>query len=166
MEQAQTTLLDMNDILGQSLDDTVDAPEFVNPPSGNYHLNITSAKVEKYSSKDKDTQEQTEKMRIRMTYSVKKTVELADPSEIPVADGALFSETFMANSDGLSFFKRQAKNVLGADNIQGVPLKDILAELENDKTISAKVKCKETEGSNGKTYTNVQVHILGLVDAV
>lgn len=170
MADEQMTLLDMDSILGQSLDDTPDAPEFINDiPAGNYILTITKAGVERYESADKDgvEGEKTQKMRIRLVYSVLKTVELSDPTETPVPDGSLFSETFMTNEQGMSFFKRQAKNVLGADNLLGVPVKDILAELQNDKSIQAKVQTRESKGSGAnasKVYKNVQVHILGCVD--
>lgn len=161
----QTTLLDMNDLMGQSLDDTEDVPEFINDvPAGNYLLNLTTVKVEKYKSKDKETQQEEEKLRIRIVYSVTKTVDLADPSDLPVPDGSLFSETFMINENGKKYFKRQAKNVLGAENIEGVPMKDIFAAMSDDVTVRAKVKTKESAGDGGKVYLNVQVHILGKVD--
>ena len=158
------TLLDMDDLLGQSLDGVESAPEFVDPPDGNYHLDIQKVGLESYESKDKGSEEKTKKRRIRITYAVHKTVEMANPSDLAAPDGSLFSETFMVNADGLKYFKRQAKNVLGEDNIKEVPLKDIMDEMSNDKTILAKVKTKESTADNGKTYSNVQVHILGLVD--
>lgn len=164
--ETQDTLLDMNDILGTSLDGVESAPEFVDPPDGNYHLNIQKVGLENYESKDAESQEMTKKRRIRITYNINKTVELADASDLPVSDGSLFSETFMVNPEGLKYFKRQAKNILGEDNISGVPLKDIIDEMMNDKTVSAKVKTKVSTGNNGKEYSNVQVHILGLVDEV
>jgi len=159
------TLLDMDSILGQSLDDTPDVPEFINDiPAGSYLLTITKAGVEKYKSKDEDTGLETERMRIRVVYSIQKTIELADPTDIPVPDGSLFSESFMVNENGMQYFKRQAKKTLGTDNIQGASVKEILAEMENDLTLQAKVKTKSTKADNGKEYKNVQVHIIGTVD--
>lgn len=158
------TLLDMDDILGTSLDDVESAPEFIDPPDGNYNLDIQKVGLENYESKDKDTQQVSKKRRLRITYAVHKTIELANPNELTAPDGSLFSETFMINPEGLKYFKRQAKNVLGEDNIKEVPLKDIMNEMMNDKTVKAKVKTKTTTGDNGKEYSNVQVHILGLVD--
>lgn len=95
--ETQDTLLDMNDILGTSLDGVESAPEFVDPPDGNYHLNIQKVGLENYESKDAESQEMTKKRRIRITYNINKTVELADASDLPVSDGSLFSETFMVN---------------------------------------------------------------------
>ena len=153
------TLLGMDDILSGSLDDTPDAPEFVNPPNGNYVLEIPSVKVEEYETTDGT--DKVKKIRIRINYKVAETIELADEGEDRVPDGSLFSETFMTNPDGLSYFKRQAKNVLGADNIAGVPLKDILKEM-GGKSIKAQVRSKESKQGN-KTYINTQVRILSVI---
>lgn len=157
------TLLDLNDVLNASVDSVPDAPEFVTPPDGAYILGIQSAKAEEYNTTDKDTKEEVKKVRLKIFYTVIKTVELANAEEAPVADGSMFTEQFMTNEQGLSFFKRQAKNVLGEDNIKGAMIGDILKELGNGHTFTAEVKQKKSKGKDAegaaKTFINIQVRI-------
>lgn len=161
----QATLLDENDFLGQSLDEVADAPEFVNPPTGSYILGIQGASLESYTTKDKDTQEEVNKKRLRINYTVLKTVELADAGDDPVPNGSMFSETFQTNANGLSFFKRQAEKILGgADNIKGVPLSDLLKAMGDGVVMTAKIKSKESN-VNGRTFTNSNVRLGEIVDA-
>ena len=124
---------------------------------------------EKYKTTDKETQEEVEKLRLKIMYSVQKTHELADSEEQPVPNGSMFTEQFMTNADGLSYFKRQAANILGKDNIKGVTIGDILKELPNDHSFDADVKIKSSSGKDAagkkKVFKNVQVRIKGAVDA-
>lgn len=169
----EETLLDLDSVLGSNIDEVPDAPEFVLPPDGSYRLGVQDSKAEKYKTTDKDSGEEIEKTRLKIIYTVLETKELSDPEEEPVANGSLFSEQFMTNAQGLSYFKRQAKNILGEDNIKGVTVGDIIKELPNDHTFDADVKVKSTPGKdrdgNKKTFQNVQVRIkagTGAVDPV
>jgi hypothetical protein len=159
-----STLLDLNDVLGSNIDEVPDSPEFVTPPAGSYRLGLKDAKAEQYKTTDKETKEEVQKVRLKLIYTVMATKELADAEEAPVANGSLFSEQFMTNQDGLSFFKRQAKNVLGEEVIKGATIGDILKELgSGTHTFDADVRVKSSAGKdasgNKKVYTNVQVRI-------
>lgn len=158
------TLLDLDSVLGASIDGVEDAPEFVTPPAGAYQLGVQVAKAEKYKTTNRETMEEEERVRIRIVYQVQKTVELANAADDqPVADGSLFSEQFMTNPEGLSYFKRQAKNILGEENIKGVSIGEILAELGNGHSFLAEVRIKKTKGKDAsgaaKVFENVQVRI-------
>jgi len=158
-----STLLDLDEVLGQNIDGVEDAPEFVTPPAGSYVLSVNAAKAEKYKTTDKDSGNEVEKVRLKLIYSVSSVVELEDAEEAPPAVGALFSEQFMTNPDGLSYFKRQAKNILGEDNIKGATISQILQELESgaysfNADVKLKVTNKKVDGQ-AKKYTNVQVRI-------
>jgi len=156
------TLLDINSVLGQNIDDVETAPEFVTPPDGAYILEIADAKLETYKVTDKETQKEEERMRLKIFYKVVQTNKLVSEEEDPVPVGSLFTEQFMTNPQGLSYFKRQAKNVLGEDVIKGVSIGEILKELPNQHVFNADVKVKtSTQGSGDtkKTYSNVQVRI-------
>ncbi len=159
-----STLLDLDSVLGTSIDGVEDAPEFVTPPAGNYLLGVQKASAEKYKTTNKETMEEEERVRIRLTYQVMKTVELANAQDDqPVADGSLFSEQFMTNPEGLSYFKRQAKNILGEEAIKGVSIGEILNELGNGHSFTAEVRIKKTKGKDAtgqpKVFENVQVRI-------
>lgn len=156
------TLLDLDQVLGASIDGVADAPEFITPPEGSYVLTVASAKAEKYTATNKDTKEEEERIRIRINYGVVSVKSLKDEAEAPPAAGSMFSEQFMTNPEGLSFFKRQAKNILGEENIKGATIKELLDALGEGHSFAADVKLKVTKGkgdNKGKEFTNVQVRI-------
>lgn len=163
MSEKSESLLDMDSILNQSIDDVDTAPEFVTPPDGAYLLTIADAKLESYKFTDKKTQVEEERTRLKIFYQVVQTNKLVSEEESPVPAGSLFTEQFMTNPQGLSFFKRQAKNVLGEDTIKGTSIGEILKELPNNHTFNADVRVKtekvKIEGGADKTYRNVQVRI-------
>lgn len=157
------SLLDMDSILSQNIDEVETAPEFVVPPDGAYLLAIADAKLESYKFTDKKTQVEEDRTRLKIFYQVVQTHKLVSGEESPVPAGSLFTEQFMTNPQGLSFFKRQAKNVLGEDTIKGVTIGEILKELPNNHTFNADVRVKsdtvKLEDGTSKTYRNVQVRI-------
>jgi len=165
---AAETLLDMDSILGQNIDEVPDAPEFVTPPDGSYMLVVKEAKSEEYKRDNKDTGEEEKKLRLKIIYEVVQTNELADAEEPPVAPKSLFSEQFMTNPDGLSYFKRQVKNILGAETIKGTTISALLAALPSAPEFNADVRIKKSKGKDAdgksKVYSNIQVRVKGAVD--
>jgi hypothetical protein len=157
-EKQKESLLDMDSILNQSIDDVETAPEFVVPPDGAYVLGISDCKLEEYDFEDKESKEKEKRTRIKIFYAVASTTKLASEEESPVPVGSLFTEQFMTNPQGLSYFKRQAKNVLGEENIKGVTIGEIIKELPNNHFFNADVRVKESKVGE-KTYRNVQVRI-------
>lgn len=161
-EEKKESLLDMDSILNQSIDEVETAPEFVVPPDGAYLLGIADAKLESYDFTDKETGAEEERTRIKLFYQVVQTHKLVSEEESPVPAGSLFTEQFMTNPQGLSYFKRQAKNILGEDTIKGTSIGEILKELPNNHSFNADVRTKQTtvgKGDAAKTYRNVQVRI-------
>lgn len=166
-EAIDTTLLNMEDALSMNLDEVAEAPDFVDPPTGNYILTIMKAGLEEYETKDRETKEDVKRKRLRVSYAISSTVELAKPGEDKVPNGSMFSETFMLNKDGLSFFKKQAVKILGADNIAQVHLQDILTEMSNKHFFEANVRMKEStkgEGEDRKTFRNANVRIGNVIE--
>lgn len=122
---SNNTILDFDALLDSNLSSTKDVPDFVTPPPGTYVLELTEAKLEKFKLKAKAGVRDTEQdaARIKFQYKVAETVET---KELPVADGSLFSESFMANEDGLAFFKKQAKAILNVKDFADTSIRDIL----------------------------------------
>lgn len=150
------SILDIDAILEGNTAGIQAAPDYNNPPAGRYRLGGVSAKLEKYKSKDKDTGEETMGVRFRITHKVLKTYELAKGSqELPVADGTMFSLSFLYSEEGIPFFKKYAQEVLNLSDLGETSYKDILeaiAQAEFDATISIRIT------KNGdKTYENVNV---------
>lgn len=154
-----STILDLDSLLDSTLDNVEDVPDFVQPPAGLYRLACQECKIEQNKKKDKKTNQETVQTRIRLTHKVVATVELKNEKDTPVADGSLFSETFMANEDGLKFFKKQAKNIMNVEDMNGVPLRDVISELANVE-YDARVSIRLSKGDEGQEYENAQVRIV------
>lgn len=143
------TILDMDSILDQTLDTVPDIPDYVTPPTGLYMLSIEEAKLEKYNTKDKKAG-----LRLKVVHKIEETVET---EEMPVADGSLFSETFQATEEGLGYFKRAAKKYLGVESLDGVSIRDIIAELTQAAPFKARITIRKTPNPAGGMYENVQI---------
>lgn len=124
------TILDLDNILDGNLAQTEDVPDYVNPPAGLYQLKLLDAKLEKFTLKKKagvrDSDQQS--ARIKFQYEI---VEVLDTKELPPAAGSLFSESFMANEDGLKYFKKQAKAILNVADFGDTSIRDILDGLKD-----------------------------------
>ncbi len=156
------TILDLDNMLDESLDSVPDMPDFQNPPDGLYRLKTMSAKIEQYTSKAKDGKPEQKGTRIRLTTSVLKTVEIK-PGELPVPDGTLFSETFQGTEEGLGYFKARAIKVLNVEDLKGVALRDILSGLA-DAEYDAKITIKVSKTDTG-TFENLNVRVIPPVAA-
>ena len=147
------TILDLDAMMDIKMDEVETLPDFVTPPPGIYTLKIKEAKIEKYKSK---AEPGINKQRIRMSYVILSTKEVA-AGHLPVADGSLFSETFMATEEGIKFFKKAAMGALGVDSFEGASIKDVidgLADAEFDARISSRSTVdKETK----QVYENISV---------
>lgn len=153
MSENKATILDLDSMLDTAMDTIETLPDYVTPPAGSYVLKVLEAKSEKYKPKDA---KQPEGMRLKIQYSVSATLELADSKELPVKDGSLFSESFMATEDGLKYFKRQAMNIMNVDDLGKASLRDVMDGMKNEE-FKARITIKKTSGDNGAVYENIQV---------
>lgn len=147
---SENTILDLDSILDSTLDTVPDVPDYVLPPEGAYRLGITDAKLDKYKTK-----EGSQGLRIKITHTVVATVKLSNEKDIPVADGSLFTETFQADEQGLGYFKKAAKKYLKVESLDGVSIRDIMAELTGAE-YDALIKIRKSS-KDGKDYENVQI---------
>ena len=155
------TILDLDAMMDIKMDDVETLPDFVTPPPGIYSLKVKEAKIEKYSSK---AEPNVKKSRIRLSYVVVATKEVA-AGNIPVADGSMFSETFMGTEDGIKFFKKAAMGALGVDSFEGASIKDVidgLADAEFDARITTR---STTDAVTKQVYENISVRALNTATA-
>jgi hypothetical protein len=150
----ENTLLDLDNMLNDTLDAIPDAPDFTNPPAGEYRLQVKDAAIDKYKTKDDPN---TERQRLKITYSILETISTAS-NEQPVPDGSLFTETFMATEQGLGYFKKRIKEVMGASDVAGVTLSDMMNSVKGTD-FNARITIKKSV-SNGKEYGNVQIRVV------
>jgi len=159
-DNKDVTILDLDAMMDIKMDDVETLPDFINPPPGLYTLKVKETKIEKYSTK---AEPGVNKQRIRMTYTVVKTKEVA-AGNIPVADGSMFSETFTATEDGIKFFKKAAMGALGVASFEGATIKDVI-----DGTVGAefdaRITTKSSKGPGGEVYENINVRALNAATA-
>ena len=65
----------------------------------------------------------------------------------------------MATEQGLSFFKKRIKEIMGASDVAGVSLGDMMNSVKG-MDFSARVSIKKTKGSDGTEYENIQLRVL------
>jgi hypothetical protein len=150
---SETTILDLDAMFDKKMDDVETLPDFVNPPAGNYSLKVSDVSVKKFKTKPKDGKSAQEAARIMVQYEVTKTIETED---IPVKDGALFSESFMATEEGIKFFKKKAMNILNVESFEGATMKDVMEGLKGVEFL-ARITIRKTKGDDGSEFENVQV---------
>jgi len=153
MNNANQTLLNLDDMLNETLDNVPDAPDFSNPPAGEYTISVKDAKVESYKPKAGG-----DARRVRITYTVAETKSVADNGQ-PVPDGSMFSETFMATEQGMSYFKARVKGILNVSDLAGVILGDMFSSIKG-VIFDARITIKKTPNPAGGEYENVQIRVI------
>jgi len=135
------TILDIDALLDSNLSQVENVPDFVTPPAGEYNLGVKESKIEKFESKAKDGKPASKGLRVRITYMVNETKDTKEP---PVADGSLFSESFMANEDGLKYFKKQASKILNVKDFGDTSIRDIIDALNATEAFDAVVTIRKS----------------------
>lgn len=153
---ADNTILDLENMLEASLDDIPEAPDFNNPPAGEYILSCKDACIDKYTKKG----EAEEKSRLKIIYAVVSTLSTAS-NEPPVPDGSLFSETYQPTQQGLSYFKKRVKEIMGASDVAGVSLAEMMASVKGVE-FNARITIKKSPNPNNpdSPYENIQLRII------
>lgn len=142
------TLLDLESMQDDVLDDFEEAPDFINPPAGDYKLKTISGKITTFTQDDGDvTQSYT------ITFAVVKTLETVD-DEPPVPDGSLFNKRFKGTVDGIQQLKREAKKYLGLDSSQGMSLAALSEALAEEVEFYGRISYGTF---NGKEFLKLRV---------
>lgn len=139
-----TTLLNLDDMLGQSLKTVQAAPDFVQLESGVYVLSVKETKAEKKASKDKT---KGDYILLTIQYEVADVIE---QEGTPIKVGSLTSESFMFTDQGLPYFKGRIAQIAVANNgseddVNGLSVKEAL---EAVKGMSFKVNAKQSKNGD------------------
>lgn len=155
-DTTKAPLLDLNSMVGESLDAIPDAPDFSNPPAGEYKIEVKDALIDTYT--DKKTQAKAQ--RLKILYAVAETIAVADPKEAPVPDGTMFSETFQGTEQGVGYFKARVKGIMDASDLNGVTLGDMMMSIKGT-VFGAKISIKKTPKNDGtgELYENLQIRV-------
>lgn len=149
------TILDLDAMLNETLDEVPEAAGYDNPPAGEYSLMLKEAAVDKYTNKDgEDCQ------RVKITYEVAETLSTAG-DEQPVPNGTLFTETFQATQQGLGFFKKRIKEVLDVNSVEGVTLADMMNSAKGT-LFNARISIKKTakKDGSGEFWENLNIKVV------
>ena len=150
---AETQVLDLDTLCNETLDNIEEAADFQNPPAGEYNILVNECKIDKYSTKEGEA-----KQRIKITYSVLETISIAS-DEPPVPNGTLFTETFTATEQGLSFFKKRAREVMDVSDTAGVTLGDMMSSIKG-ASFTCRVSIKKSPKPGGGDYENIQIRVV------
>lgn len=146
-----TTSDNMEDMLNQTLDSVAAAPDFSNPPAGEYRLSVKDAKLIKATAEGKNH-------RLSVTYSVEQTYSTA-ANEAPVPDGTMFSENFQFTDKGLPYFKSRVAAILNVSDVNGVTIGDMLTSIKG-QAFDARITIKKSPNPAGGEYENVQIKVV------
>jgi len=153
--ETKNTILDLNAMMEETLDAIPEAAGFENPPDGEYTLTVKSAAIDTYTNKA-----QEEVQRLKITYEVAATLSTAS-GEQPVPDGTMFTETFQGTEQGVGFFKKRIKELMGVSDLAGVTLKDMMDSVKGTN-VDARLSTKKTpkKDAPGEFWENLQIRVV------
>jgi len=152
---SEKTVLDLDAIMTETLDNIPDAPDFNVPPPGEYTLRVTEAKVDKYFTKKEP---EVQKQRLKIIYEVVSTLSVS-VKEPPVPDGSLFSEQYQATEEGLSYFKKRIIQAMNVSDVAGVTLADMMSSVKGC-VFNARLTVRKTKGEDGTEYENINLRVI------
>lgn len=131
------TLLDLESLADESLEDIAEAPEYINPPAGDYILRSVSGEIRTYEEDDGTTRQS-----IRIVIAVKEALELVS-DEPPVPEGSLFSLSFQGTKEGLGAFKREIRKMTGLEVLQPMTLNEYFEMLETELEFQGRISYRK-----------------------
>lgn len=142
------TLLDLESLADESLEDIAEAPEYINPPAGDYILRSVSGEIRTYEEDDGTTRQS-----IRIVIAVKEALELVS-DEPPVPEGSLFSLSFQGTKEGLGAFKRELRKMTGLEVLQPMTLNEYFQMLETELEFRGRISYRKFKD---REYINLRI---------
>ena len=131
------TLLDLESLADESLEDIAEAPEYINPPAGDYILRSVSGEIRTYEEDDGTTRQS-----VRVVIAVKEALELVS-DEPPVPEGSLFSLSFQGTKEGLGAFKRELRKMTGEESLPAMTLNEYFQMLETELEFQGRISYRK-----------------------
>lgn len=163
-----SSILNLDELLGASLDAVEAAPDFITPENGVYILIVKDTKAEKKEVKDKEKARKdnkpTEYVALKFTYTID---EVLEQEGTPIRPGSLFSEQFTLTEQGLPYFKARVAAIAmanGAD-AEAVNSLSVREALECVKTMAFKTTVKQSQRTHeGRALVDVRLNSIRPVD--
>ena len=149
-----STLLDLESIADETLDDFQEAAEYINPPAGDYKLKTVLGKIVKYENDD------GVKQSIRVTIATAQTLELASDEEPPVPDGSLFTLNFQGTKEGLELFKREARKICDLESMDGMSLNDVFELFANEIEFHGRISYTKSKDKAGNINSYLRLRVI------
>jgi hypothetical protein len=149
-----STLLDLESIADETLDDFQEAAEYINPPAGDYKLKTVSGKIAKFENED------GVKQSIRVVIATTQTLELSSHDEPPVPDGSLFTMNFQGTKEGLELFKREARKICDLETMDGMTLNDTFELFANEIEFYGRISYTKSKDKNGNVTNWLRLRII------
>jgi len=149
------TLLDLDSMVDEVLDDINETPDYCNPPAGDYKLISKDGKITKFEQDDG-----TEVQSIVITIAVVETLELVSDEEPPVADGSLFTTRFQGTVEGVGTFKKEIRKMSGLESTNGMSIGSAFELLESGLEFNGRIGYSTYKGRDGVIYTSLRMKIL------
>lgn len=153
-----TVLLDLEDMSDEVLDDIQEAPDYIDPPAGDYKVRTVSGKISKFENDEGEIIQS-----IQVTLAVEKTLELVSDEEPPVPDGSLFIMRFQGTTDGIAIFKREIKKMADLESTKGMTISSAFELMESGLVFSARISYSKFKGRDGVVRNNLRVKIVPTV---
>ena len=150
-----TVLLDLEDMSDEVLDDIQEAPDYIDPPAGDYKVRTVSGKISKFENDEGEIIQS-----IQVTLAVEKTLELVSDEEPPVPDGSLFIMRFQGTTDGIAIFKREIKKMADLESTKGMTISSAFELMESGLVFSARISYSKFKGRDGVVRNTLRVKIV------
>lgn len=160
-----SSILNLDELLGQALDTVEAAPDFCDPDTGEYAMTLLHLKTVERKAKDQAKAQAegkpTEWFGLRLTYTIDDTISIENGKQ-PVKPGSLYSEEFRYTAEQLPYFKsRIAELVLASggttEDADALTIGDCVAGMANIPFhVSVKTTHEKAMDGSGREYARVR----------
>ncbi len=155
------SMLNLEELLGQSMAEVEAAPDYVTLETGVYTLEVVDTGIKKQKrdmSKPENKDKDPEFVQLSHTYKVVE-VHNVEGNVLPPAVGSLTTDTWMYGETGLPYFKSRTLAIAEAngsspEEVNGLSLGEML---EGVKGLKFKVVATKTERSDAPGRYNVRL---------
>lgn len=149
------TLLDLENMSDETLDEINEAPDYINPPAGDYKLKTISGKIGKFENDDG-----TVAQSLNVVIATAETLELVSGDEPPVPDGSLFNIRFQGTTEGLAMFKRELRKMAAIESTAGMTINSAFELLESGLEFSGRISYSRYKDRTGEVREALRLKIL------
>ena len=148
-------MLNLDALLDSSMDAVKEAPNYVQPENGIYHLEVVETEIKKNTSKEEGKDDYA------TMHHEYKILKVEQQEGMPIAEGSLFGDRWMYQDKGLEYFKTRTLDIAEANGeeraaVAGLSLRDMLTGVKGMTFKCVITKSARTgAGQEGKFNTRI-----------